>query len=139
MTTQGKPPVSGDNRDMLCPMFRKPLRKVCHRCEFFEILPMNRVTVDPITQSRIKGEGFEHWGCTLKHQTLAARDLGISFESLRQETERFGNKVYAENQKNLEALIQIVGSAEQTIHRAAQTLDALPTQPMRQINWNVAK
>lgn len=105
----GSKPVFGS--DMMCPFFRKPLREVCHRCEFYEALPMDRID---ITNMQSVG-GFDHWGCTLKHQTLVQRDTIKTLKAVQQATESFRNTAYEDQQKNMEALISVLGRAERTI------------------------
>lgn len=119
MDTTDKP---ASTSDLLCPFFRKPMRKVCHRCAYWEPLP-----VQQFEMGKPVGSGFVEWGCSIKNQTLTLRSILASLDGVQKATESFRNTAWTDSQRNLEALITIVASAERTIARAEKTIDALPS------------
>lgn len=107
--------------DMLCPLMRKQMRKVCHRCHFWEELPLQQ-----FENGKPVGAGFVEWGCTIKHQTTTLRSVLATVDGVQKSTESFRNTAWNDSQKNLEALIHILGNAERTIGRAERVLTTLP-------------
>lgn len=132
MTTDLEKPQSKSN--MLCPSFRKPMRKVCHLCEFWEPL-----TVEIVRPGQ-PPERVTDWGCAIKNQTFLLTRIIHNLDGNQKATESFRNSAWDDAQKTLndvvelakhqgtfnESVLKRVGDSLDNIRHALQGADVQP-------------
>lgn len=115
-------PRSKDN-DTCCPLWQKPLSKVCHKCEWY----INLKGKDP------QGEmTLDHWGCAIRwlpilqiETTQQARQAGASSDKVANEIKDFHESM---NTANAVAARLFLAAAEreQSVNKISGPRDITP-------------
>lgn len=121
----GKPPSTSE---MMCPQFRKPLRKVCHLCEWYH--PMH---VTPVDDRSPGPQSSDVWGCNQNHQMVLLADIIRRLGGVQQATESFRNTAWKDAQQTLHDVIEVVkhgGTFNRSLaEKVANVLAAIEDRP----------
>ena len=112
---------------MICPMFRKDVSEVCHKCEWFQS--------QLVTKPSAPGEPFEHWACALNMFVVVGRDMGAAVNGLQVATEGFRNEMstqskvqHAATQKMQEHSQNLVGAVLEMLTENENRLNAIASR-----------
>lgn len=71
-----------------CPLWRKDVSEVCHKCDWYSAIPMGV----PSPDGRFSNV-TERWGCALNHLLQVQRDLGTIADGTQHAMEDTRNKL----------------------------------------------
>lgn len=77
-----KPKRMGDE---LCPLFRKRVADMCHRCAWYKSMT--------VAKPETPQDTFEHWDCAITLNLIVSRDAAAAVNGLQGATEGFRNEL----------------------------------------------
>ena len=103
---------------MLCPMFQQDVSEVCHKCNLYAPLRVQKIENGaPVV--------FDDWDCAHNHARIVGRDIGQAVHEVAAATEQARNKYAADASAQAEQTHALVADLRDAFAGMARMISAV--------------